>query len=271
MFNIYGRKIPEQGDRVFDKASKNFYKINYTTGLKDFENFYIIAKESGLLPEDLDPEPMTIGFNKMVDCVKQDANFKNLFNGPVVPFAIKIPKLANDVGDQLEDFFLNLVKKSFYNRFPNYQFKATLQGKSKLRQRLTYAPHSKYSEFARAVSTCGVVGLYFPTALQEYDIPSQQKQLLNFPLTKDFQICLAGHIEASYSLIVKPDLLYSKNSYSPVLCLSALQHEDPRMVPLYKAYGPHLEFWLMSQMLAPGVVQVSEQWAGGLTIYQLIK
>ena len=42
------------------------------------------------------------------------------------------------------------------------------------------------------------------------------------------------------------------------------------MVMLFKSYGPHLEFWLMSQMLTPNETQVSEQWSGGVTIFESI-
>jgi hypothetical protein len=49
--------------------------------------------------------------------------------------------------------------------------------------------------------------------------------------------------------------------------MSSYEHADPRMVLLLKAYGPHLEFWCMTQMLSRNITQVSEQWAGGLSIY----
>jgi hypothetical protein len=44
-------------------------------------------------------------------------------------------------------------------------------------------------------------------------------------------------------------------------------HDDPRLVLLLKSYGPHLEFWCMTQMLTKDVTQVSEQWSGGISIF----
>jgi hypothetical protein len=69
------------------------------------------------------------------------------------------------------------------------------------------------------------------------------------------------------ALIGSPDLLISDEYYAPVLCLSSYVHQDKRLVLLMKAYGPHMEFWCMTQMLTKDTTQVSEQWAGGLTIY----
>jgi hypothetical protein len=64
-----------------------------------------------------------------------------------------------------------------------------------------------------------------------------------------------------------PDLLISEEFYTPILCMSGYVHRDPRLVLLLKAYGPHLEFWCMTQMLTRDTTQVSEQWAGGITVF----
>jgi hypothetical protein len=69
------------------------------------------------------------------------------------------------------------------------------------------------------------------------------------------------------ALIGSPELLISDQFYTPILCMSAFAHSDERLVLLVKAYGPHLEFWCMTQMLSKHTTQVSEQWAGGLTIF----
>jgi hypothetical protein len=65
-----------------------------------------------------------------------------------------------------------------------------------------------------------------------------------------------------------PDMLINSDYYSPILCLSSYIHSDERMILLYKSYGPHLEFWCMTQMLTPNTKQVSEQWTGGITIFR---
>ena len=77
-------------------------------------------------------------------------------------------------------------------------------------------------------------------------------------------LVLSGGLDTAAALVGSPDLLVNKDDYPPVLCLSALKHSDERLMLCFKAYGQHLEFWCMSQMLSPGQTQVSEQWSGGL-------
>ena len=77
-------------------------------------------------------------------------------------------------------------------------------------------------------------------------------------------------IDTAAALIGTPGLLINKDTYPPILCLSALKHKDNKLMLCFKAYGHHLEFWCMSQMLTPGIVQVSEQWSGGLTLFALV-
>ena len=50
--------------------------------------------------------------------------------------------------------------------------------------------------------------------------------------------------------------------------MSGARHVDNRLEAVLKSYGPHLEFWVLSNLLTPGIEQVSEQWYGGLTIYK---
>ena len=95
---------------------------------------------------------------------------------------------------------------------------------------------------------------------------SQRKQMEQLP--KLDNVCLSGGIDISAALIGSPELLISEDFYAPILCMSAYVHKDPRLVLLVKSYGPHMEFWCMTQMLAKDVTQVSEQWAGGITFFR---
>ena len=77
-------------------------------------------------------------------------------------------------------------------------------------------------------------------------------------------------MDISAALISSPELLIDKDHYTPILCMSAYVHKDERLILLLKAYGPHMEFWCMTQMLSKRTKQVSEQWAGGLSLYTKI-
>jgi hypothetical protein len=50
--------------------------------------------------------------------------------------------------------------------------------------------------------------------------------------------------------------------------MAAYVHSEKRLALLLKAYGPHMEFWCMTQMLTPDVTKVFEQWLGGLIVYE---
>ena len=78
-----------------------------------------------------------------------------------------------------------------------------------------------------------------------------ERRISELPKISNLSVSLSGPFEMIYSLISYPQLLFSKNNYSPILCASALKHIDPRMVMLFKSYGQHLEFWLMTQILTP--------------------
>jgi len=80
-------------------------------------------------------------------------------------------------------------------------------------------------------------------------------------------MCLSGPLEIFSAIIGKPDLLANEEGYSPILCMASVAHTDTRLALVLKAYGPHLEFWCLTQMLTPNLKQVSEQWAGGITVY----
>ena len=91
--------------------------------------------------------------------------------------------------------------------------------------------------------------------------------MIDLPNLVGANLCLSGGIDIVSAMTGFPALLVNEDEYPPVLCLSAYCHQDPRMILVLKSYGPHLEFWCMTQMLSEGVTQVSEQWAGGLTIF----
>ena len=188
-----------------------------------------------------------------------------------IPFIISDNNIdLEDLGENVQSYFLPKVKNAFNLLYPNSNFKAILQSDSKLQNQIKIEKASKYNEFIKAVRNNTVVGWYFPQVLQEFDIDSQRKQMTTLPPLQGAQICLSGGIDICAALVSCPELLISNVFYTPILCMSAYEHSDSRMVLLIKAYGPHLEFWCMTQMLTATSKQVSEQWAGGLCIYTVL-
>ena len=113
------------------------------------------------------------------------------------------------------------------------------------------------------------MGIYFPAAFPEFAISSQRDAFKS--LQTDLNICLSGPLEVVSATTSCPSLLIDSENYSPILCMSGVSHVDNRLEAVLKSYGPHLEFWILSNLLTPGVEQVSEQWYGGLTIYKSVE
>lgn len=262
-FNENGRRIPSSGHRVFSQMPKNYYqitqpKINYKSILKNSIQF------GGVSPE-FELSEFEFKCNELQKVIKGHPDYLNLFNGTHIPFVCRKIVSSDDLGAQLEAVELPNFQKIFNSRFPDKHFKAVLQSDSKLLGKIKLDPRSRYDEFLSKAKKDTVVGWYFPQALQEFDIESQRQQMIDLPSTKN--VCLSGGIDIISALIGTPDLLISENFYAPILCLSSYVHADPRLVMLMKSYGPHMEFWCMTQMLTKETTQVSEQWAGGITFF----
>lgn len=251
---------------MFSDVPKTFYKIDQLS--VDYTTQHALALANGLIDKSFTAPEVQANLQKVAGTIQGSENYKNLFNGPAIPFCMLAPRSDEDFGVQLEDYWLPMLKKEYERQRPGNYFKATLQGNTHLVQSLRIAKNSGYDRFFGQDNTTHVAGFFFPTAFQEFDIESQRRRIGELPNDTDLELSLAGPFEMIYSLITYPSLLFSSDNYSPILCASALEHNDPRMVMMFKSYGPHLEFWLMTQMLTPTKTQVSEQWAGGITLFK---
>jgi hypothetical protein len=264
LFNKLGRRIPSKKCRVFRAAENDYYKLESFD--YQYSDQHQLATDLGFLGRSVPYRSIEAVHRDIFSWIRNDENWANLESSVYIPFSISMPHLLGDEGEQLNQQLLPIIESEFKKRGKG-QFKATLQGSSSLESEFTISATSYYEKFVADARDKVVVGIYFPCAFQEYDIASQRSQISRLGKNERFNYCLSGHLEMSYSLALFPNLLYSPNHYSPILCVSPLIHSDKRMIPVFKSYGPHLEFWLMSQMMTPEVTQVSEQWAGGLTIY----
>jgi hypothetical protein len=264
-FNEFGRRIPNEKSRVYNKKPSFYYKLNYS--LINYENIFLNLKKNKMID---DYDDLNIFQKKIFDLfnsVKKDNNYSNLLKGIFLPFAYKNVNNTKDIGIDLIENLLPAINRSFSEKFPNSYFKAVHQGETEIEKNITLAEHSRYEELLKQSEINTVYGLYFPQALQEYDIESQINQMKELPFSNEFEICLSGGKDICASIVGSPEVMISDEFYSPVLCMTAYTHSDKRIILTLKSYGPHLEFWSMSQMLATGVTQVSEQWAGGITIF----
>lgn len=267
LFDDNGRRIPYKGMRVFNKVSSNYYKIKQPD--IDFEKILLNSQKHANVDLRFSADSFRDTCTDLKGRLEGDKLLKNLFKGVHIPFICPQSSTKGcDMGSELVENTLPSVASSFKDAYPDLHCKAILQGSTKLPGALSVQPNSRYEQFIDAHKDKTIVGWYFPQALQEYDIASQSEQMKTLPLCDG--LVLSGVVDVSAALVGSPELLVNKEDYPPVLCLSALKHEDDRMILCYKAYGLHLEFWGMSQMLTPEVKQVSEQWSGGLTLFAVV-
>ena len=268
LFDEHGRRLPFDGMRTFNSVSRRYYQLNQPD--IQFDTVLRRMDKNAGVDDSISAHQFESACLDLMKATQEDASLRNIFKGTHVPFMC--PKIADDVdlGEELEQRWLAAVESSFSETFPQYHFKSILQGETpSLSGTLTLAEGARYEHFLRARQQGPIVGWYFPTALQENDVSSQRSQMRTLPLPET--LVLSGGFEAAAALVGSPDLLMNTETYPPVLCLSAFEHTDERLMLCFKAYGLSLEFWLLSQVLVPGIMQVSEQWAGGLTLFTVIR
>ena len=264
-FSNLGRRFPEDGMRVFNKIPSEYYKL--VQPKLDYGKILGRLKLQGLSPLAFSESDFERNTHSLLNLIEGNDNYKNLLNGVHIPFVFSSINKIPDLGSHIEDCLLPSVQKSFNNAYPQSHFKAVLQSNSELQGNINIAHNSGYKSFIESTLRGTVVGWYFPQALQEFDIASQRRQMCTLSQIKGAQICLSGAIDICAAVVGSPGLLINEEFYAPILCMSAYVHDDPRMVLVLKAYGPHLEFWCMTQMLSSNTTQVSEQWSGGICIY----
>lgn len=265
-FNTNGRRACNGEFRVFSDIPKNYYQLKQPE--IDYSKILENSIKFGGVSSAINLDRFQFTCEKLKKEIKSNPDFKNLFNAVHIPFICKKVDSANDLGRDLEEIELPGIQRSFKSLFPKSHFKAVLQSNSQLPGSITLDPRSRYKSFLEKSLIGNIVGWYFPQALQEFDIESQRKQMKYLPEHEN--ICLSGGIDIAAAIIGSPELLISDNFYTPILCMSAYVHSDSRLVLLLKSYGPHMEFWCMTQMLSKNITQVSEQWAGGITAYSLL-
>ena len=268
LFNNLGRLNPSAECRVFSKTPKTFYKLNCIE--IEYRKQHKTAVSAGLASAKHDIADIEANLERVKNQITNSAVYRDLFKAVAIPFCFSLSNNGTDLGTDLENHWLPLLKTEFEKQNSGANFKASFQGNQTLSKNVKPFKGSGYANLLEQISHSTIVGYYFPTAFQEFDVDSQRRRTRDLPKLEVVDLCLSGPCEIVYSLICYPNLLFDKQNYSPILCASSIEHNDPRLIMLFKSYGPHLEFWLMSQMLTPDKTQVSEQWSGGITIYKCL-
>ena len=265
-FSEDGRRIPSAGMRVFSQNKTNYYKFKWEQ--VNFEKIHANLIKYANIGTGMSSAEFTKRAKSLYKSIQNNRDYSNITNGFAIPFIMPILKNTENIGSLLEGQYLPFLQNAFEDKYNNSKFKAVLQGQSKLIDKVEIEPNSNNDRLIKQCLTKEIICWLFPEAFSGYDIYSQRKQIQTLPLSEEFRICLSGGIDIVSAAIGTPSLFINENDYAPIICMSGYIHKDPRLVMLLKAYGPHLEFWCMSQMLSPTVTQVSEQWTGSLTVFE---
>ncbi len=261
MFNAKGSFIPSSSHNVFSYPPIGYYKFNLDSSFSDIVN--LICSSSGKLAQNYQDS-----FNSLHHKIKQDTSISNILNGPILPFSIK-KNPSSDIGSILETDLLPSLNTSFLKGYPDAHFKVVTQDKQHLARRLVSSVGSGYEGFLASINNSDIIGYYFPSAFAEFSVSSQREAFKS--ISSSLNVCLSGPLEIVSASISNPSLLINNDHYSPILCMSGVRHVDERLEAVLKSYGPHLEFWVLSNVLTPGKEQISEQWYGGLTVYMCLE
>jgi hypothetical protein len=265
-FNERGRRLLTKPYRVFDTEDLDYYYIQNTE--VDLAGVLRNFHDAGI-GENISLEKFQASLDGLKSRFRSVAPLKNLFNGVHVPFIVpKINDTEKGLSYTIVERLLPSLESSFKRHYPRAHFKAIMQAGSTLSGNLRVDERSRYPNLLDAAKESDLIGWYFPQALQQYDIQSQVMQTEELP--NETGLCLSGPLEVLSANIGKPDLLINEAGYAPILTMPAVGHIDERLALALKSYGPHLEFWCLSNELSPGIKQVSEQWAGGISFFTSI-
>lgn len=261
LFDNHGSRIPSPDMRVFDREPDNrYYKLRQPE--LDFNAIH--NRLAGQFGKVIDAYQFKDVCVELLDNVQYTSEIHKLLYGVHVPFFCPQQDHDMDLGTEMDKIFLPSVGRAFTKEFPSYHFKVMPPGLA-CAGKISVAENSRYDNFLAYRKRGFIVGWYFPEACVKFDLESQRRQMDALPMPDN--LTLSGGFDVAASLIGSPSLLVNYTDYPPVLCLSGMQHEDPRLFYCFKAYGLGLEFWEMKQMLRPGVPDVSAQWSGGITVY----
>lgn len=259
MFDSKGSFIPNHIHKIFSYPSSDYYRFNLDSESKIIDS---ISKTFNISTEEI-----SSSFNGFCSDIDQDQSLRNILNGPSIPFYIPRNE-KSDIGSILQIDLLPKLNSSFRNSFPSSHFKIITQDKQHLSDRLLPTPESGYQAFLDQINSTDVFGFYFPAAFPGFAISAQREAFKS--LLSSLNICLSGPLDIVSAVTTFPTLLINPVKYSPILCMSGVHHVDQRLEGVLKSYGPHLELWILSNLLTPGLEQVSEQWYGGLTVYRSV-
>lgn len=284
-FDEFGRRLPYEGMRVYPQpggVSRRYFRLNQPQ--IDFDEIYGRDVEHMQLRDlSFTAKQFRSTCEAIFEALYHDSKMTNITKGIHVPFLCPPMREGESRSQELRRFvaaagrsFVNFHFQPKYLKATRYDFTDRAAAKERPGDILDLAEGSRYERFEAARQNGWVVGWYFPNCLSEFDIDSQRRQMETLPdkvigKGAEAEIVLSGGIEATAAIAGTPNLLFNEEAYPHHLCLSALKDPDERYFYDFEADGHNLVFEYRTNVLFPGYKQLSEQFAGGLTLFMLVQ
>jgi hypothetical protein len=250
-FDINGRCIPSGIKAEYNQETRRYFICEQP--IIEYEKIHTRLVKHLKIDNPITVSEFTNRAEDIIKKLNHDPQCKNILNGVCVPFML--PKdTALDLGDHLESKYLNAVKESFEESYPNRTF--VNHHKGSLSEKFSIAKGSRHDQLVNEMSQQQVVGYYFP-CLTECSVPAAIELIKKLPS----KFILAGGYDTAAALIGTPDLLLRSNGYPPLLWLAGLKAESDGVGYHFEAYGYNLTFNRRVHF-----DKVAESWTCGIVV-----
>jgi len=250
-FDGYGRCIPASLTAPAHKDSRRYFTI--TQPQVDYHEIYQRLNKIFNFSAQLSVSDFEIRAEEILNQLRADGSNQKICSGIAVPFILPQANYA-DIGEVFQSTYLDGVKQTFQQMFPDYSFDSYCQ--DSLVGKFSVTQGTRQDKLMQAMKEGVVVGYYFPCLL-EYSVPATIEKIAALP--ENF--ILAGGFDTSAALIGSPKILLKKDGYPPLLWIPGFSTDNANEGYHFEAYGYDLTF---NRRMHLG--QVAEYWASGLVV-----
>jgi hypothetical protein len=132
---------------------------------------------------------------KAKETILRDSSVANIFNRTHLPILFS-QHVVSDMGDSLQDFYLQAAKSAYLKQFPERQFINHLDGK--LSGKVSVIPNMGHDKFIAAMAEGAGMAWYFPDPMKGFSVLAQ-REAMKALMSHGFS--LAGAIEPSLAMV----------------------------------------------------------------------
>ena len=250
-FDSYGRCIPGDIKGAHHVNTRRYFILQQQ--ILDYPAIYARLVKHLRMENMISLDAFLTRTESILDMLRRNSQCKNILNGVHIPFMLPVSE-DSDIGEMMEEKYINAVKSSFEETYPARQF--VNHHKTGLSGKLTIAPDSRHNTVLDAMKEKAIVGYYFPCLL-EYSVPAAIEKISSLP---DI-FHLAGGYDTAAALVGSPWLLMRPDGYPPLLWLAGFKAEQEEIGYHFEAYGYNPTFNRRKHFN-----KCAESWGSGLVV-----